>query len=1336
MSVITLLHGSRALSEFRVSRLLSKITPNTPAVQTIQSRFVHYVWSNEPLTAHDLELLNGLLAYGETHIANAFDAVTLTVVPRIGTISPWASKATDIAHNAGLTHIRRIERGIEYGLGLQKGLLGGTKQLSDDALAQVAAHMHDRMTESWFVGEYDGHALFQDLPSQPLQTIALLAEGRDALVKANVELGLALSEDEIDYLRDAYVKLQRDPTDVELMMFAQANSEHCRHKIFNADFIIDGQAQPMSLFKMIRNTHQLHPEGDVVAYDDNAAVMQGATIERFYPNAQGVYTINTALTHTLMKVETHNHPTAIAPFSGAATGSGGEIRDEGATGQGSKPKSGLTGFTVSNLHLPDAPRAWEISYGKPERIASALDIMLEGPIGGAAFNNEFGRPNLTGYFRTFEQAVGGVNGTQVYGYHKPIMIAGGMGNIDAQHVGKKDLPEGALLIQIGGPGMKIGLGGGAASSMGAGTNTADLDFDSVQRGNPEIQRRAQEVIDHCWQLGAANPILSIHDVGAGGISNAFPEIVDGAKKGAIFDLNQVQLEESGLSPREIWSNEAQERYVLAILPESLALFAQMCERERCPFAVVGTATDARQLKVLDSRADVSNPCEPVDMPMDVLLGKPPKMTRDVKRQDTDSSAVDVVGLDLTETALNVLRHPTVANKNFLITIGDRTVGGLTARDQLVGAYQVPVADCAVSLRDYVGTLGEAMAMGERTPLAVLDAPASGRMAIAEAITNIAAAPIEAINQIKISANWMAACGVAGEDAKLYDTVKAVGMELCPVLGISIPVGKDSLSMQTRWNDGVDKAVRSPVSLIVTAFAPVSDVNKTLTPELVKTDEPTRLLLIDIAQGKQRMAQSILAQVTQQVGNVQDVPDCDSAETLKNAFAALQALRAAGLALAYHDKSDGGLFAAAAEMAFAAQTSVALNVDLLTIDPNTSDAGDFKINGVQMQVQRQEALIKALFNEELGMLIQIRKDDTSAVMDVLRAHGLGAHSHIVGQVINAEQAKAEFSVWQDGESQFKQPLAVLHAAWCETSFHIAKLRDNPACVEQEYSRAPEPLTPKLTFTPDVNNSAPYLNLGAKPKVAILREQGVNGHVEMAAAFTAAGFDAVDVHMSDLLAGRVHLQDMKGLAACGGFSYGDVLGAGEGWAKTILYHENLRNQFAEYFARTDTFSLGVCNGCQMMSNLKNIIPGAEHWPKFVRNISEQYEARFAQVHITESPAILLKGMAGSVLPVVVSHGEGRASYALASDLDAIQSTNKVALRYVDAQHNPTEVYPQNPNGTPLGLNGFTTTDGRVLIMMPHPERVFRKELFSWTPQEWSELNASPWLQLFQNARQWVE
>ena len=1332
MSVITHLHGSRALSDFRVSNLLQKLTPSQSNIQAVQSRFVHYIWSDAPLSEQDLTVLKGLLAYGESHQENSFDAVTLTVVPRIGTISPWASKATDIAHNAGLTHIRRIERGIEYGLVLAKGLLGGQKTLDDAQLQTIAPFMHDRMTESWFSGEYDGHELFQELPNQPLQTVALLKDGREALTKANIQLGLALSEDEIDYLVAAYQKAQRDPTDVELMMFAQANSEHCRHKIFNADFIIDGEQQPLSLFKMIRNTHQLHPEGDVVAYDDNAAVMQGAVVERFYPDAQGVYRSNTDLTHTLMKVETHNHPTAIEPFAGAATGSGGEIRDEGATGQGSKPKSGLTGFTVSHLHLPDAPRPWEKTYGKPSHMASPLQIMLAGPIGGAAFNNEFGRPNLTGYFRSYEQVVG----DKVYGYHKPIMIAGGLGNISAEHVGKRDLPEGSLLIQIGGPGMKIGLGGGAASSMNAGANSAKLDFDSVQRGNPEIQRRAQEVIDRCWQMGANNPILSIHDVGAGGISNAFPEIVDGAKKGATFDLAQVQLEESGMSPREIWSNEAQERYVLAILPQDLALFSQICERERCPFAVVGTATDERQLRVLDSREGVQNPQDPVQMPMDVLLGKPPKMTRDVKRVESVGTAVDVVGLDLDETALNVLRHPTVANKNFLITIGDRTVGGLTARDQLVGPYQIPVADCAVSLRDYASTLGEAMAMGERTPLAVLNAAASGRMAIAEAITNIAAAPIEQLAQIKVSANWMAACGVAGEDAKLYDTVKAVGMELCPALGISIPVGKDSLSMKTSWQDsGTDKTVQSPVSLIVSTFAPVTDVNATLTPELQKSQETTRLLLIDIAQGKQRMAQSILAQVTNQVGAVNDVPDLDDAQVLKNAFDALQELRAQGYVLAYHDKSDGGLFATAAEMAFAAQTSVALNVDLLTVDPNSADAGDYKINGVQVAVQRQEALIKALFNEELGMVLQIRKDDTSTVMEILRAYHLGAHSHVVGQVISTEQTQAEFSVWQDGEAKFKQPLAVLHAAWSETSFQIAKLRDNPMCVEQEYSRAPEALTPKLTFAPDATASVPYLNVSAKPKVAILREQGVNGHVEMAAAFHAVGFETVDVHMSDLLEGRVHLQDMKGLAVCGGFSYGDVLGAGEGWAKTILYHDNLRDQFAAYFDRTDTFSLGVCNGCQMMSNLKDIIPGAAHWPKFVRNISEQYEARLAQVQIAQSPSILLQGMNGSVLPVVVSHGEGRSSYTQAEDLAAVQAQNIVALRYVNAAHDATEVYPQNPNGAPLGLNGFTTTDGRVLIMMPHPERVFRKELFSWKPADWAQLDSSPWLRLFQNARQWV-
>lgn len=1336
MSVITRLYGSRALSDFRVAALLSKTNTTSFSVNGLNSRFIHYIWSSVPLSEHDMTVLQGLLAYGEASDYD-FEQTTLTVVPRIGTISPWASKATDIAHNAGLTHIRRIERGIEYEVVLKKGLLGtnlgAQKTLADEELTAFAALTHDRMTESWFAGEFDGHALFQELPNPPLTTIPLLHNGKTALQTANNELGLALSDDEMDYLAAAYQKAQRDPTDVELMMFAQANSEHCRHKIFNADFIIDGQQQDLSLFKMIRNTHQLHPEGDVVAYDDNAAVMTGATVERFYPNAEGIYHAHRTLTHTLMKVETHNHPTAIEPFAGAATGSGGEIRDEGATGQGSKPKSGLTGFTVSHLRLFDAPRAWEQPYGKPEHTASPLQIMTAGPLGGAAFNNEFGRPNLTGYFRTFEQQVGDT----VYGYHKPIMIAGGMGSIDAQHIGKKDLSAGALLIQLGGQGMKIGLGGGAASSMNAGANSAKLDFDSVQRGNPEIQRRAQEVIDHCWQMGADNPILSIHDVGAGGISNAFPEIVDGAKKGAVFDLARVPLEESGMSPREIWSNEAQERYVLAILPASLPLFEQLCARERCPFAVIGTATDERQLQVLDSRADIGNPQDPVQMPMDVLLGKPPKMTRDAMRVSTNAAPIDVVGLDLTQTALDVLRHPTVANKNFLITIGDRTVGGMTARDQMVGAYQTPVADCAVTLRDYVGTLGEAMAMGERTPLAVLDAPASGRMAIAEAITNIAAAPIDAINQIKISANWMAACGVSGEDAKLYDTVHAVGMELCPALGISIPVGKDSLSMKTTWNDdNTSKTVQSPVSLIVTAFAPVSDVRQTLTPELMKIDEPTRLLLIDIGEGKQRMAQSILAQVSGQVGARDDVPDLDNPDTLKNAFSALQALRAQGYALAYHDKSDGGLFATAAEMAFAAQTSVALNVDLLTIDPHAQDAGDFKISGVQMAVQRDEALMKALFNEELGMVVQIRKDDTHAVMEVLRAHGLGAVSHIVGQVLNHTQDIAEFSVWQDGEAKFKQPLSVLHAAWRETSFHIAKLRDNPACVEQEYARAPESLTPKLRFSPDIDIAAPYVARSVKPKVAILREQGVNGHVEMAAAFTQAGFDAVDVHMSDLIAGRIHLADMKGLAACGGFSYGDVLGAGEGWAKTILYRAQLREQFAEYFARPDTFTLGVCNGCQMVSNLKTIIPGAEHLPKFVRNTSEQYEARLVQVEITNSPALMLRGMAGSVLPIVASHGEGRASYAHADDLSAIMAQHKVALRYVDAAHQATEVYPQNPNGSPQGLNGFTTTDGRVLMMMPHPERVFRKELFSWKPADWGALNTSPWMQMFINARQWVD
>lgn len=1325
MSVITVLHGSRALSDFRVSRLLTKLAISFPQIIDIPSRFVHYIWSDDELLSDELAILKGLLTYGEISSNCQLTQVAVTVVPRIGTISPWASKATDIAHNAGLNNVRRIERGIEYGLTLESGLLK-SKILNEAQLHDVAALMYDRMTETSLLGAFDGVALFCDLPSQPLKTIAVLVQGKSALEVANIDLGLALSADEIGYLLDAYLNLQRDPTDVELLMFAQANSEHCRHKIFNADFIIDGQEQQLGLFKMIRNTHNLHPEGDVVAYDDNAAVMAGAVVERFYPDADGVYRSHQGLTHTLMKVETHNHPTAIAPFSGAATGSGGEIRDEGATGQGSKPKVGLTGFTVSNLHLPDAPRKWEVSHGKPERIASALDIMIEAPLGGAAFNNEFGRANLTGYFRSFEQKIGDV----VYGYHKPIMIAGGIGNIDEQHIGKKDIPEGALLIQLGGPGMKIGLGGGAASSMGSGSNDSSLDFNSVQRANPEIQRRAQEVIDHCWQMGASNPILSIHDVGAGGISNAFPEIVHGAERGAVFDLNKVDLEESGLSPCEIWSNEAQERYVMAILPDSLALFQSFCERERCPFAVVGVATAEQQLKVLDNRVDVNNICDPVDMPMNILLGKPPKMTRVDQRVAHKHAAVDVVGLDLSNTLLDVMRHPTVASKSFLITIGDRTVGGLTARDQMVGRYQVPVADCAVSLRDYVGTLGEAMAMGERTPLAILDAPASGRMAIAEAITNIAGARIDGINKIKLSANWMAACGVTGEDAKLYDTVKTVGMELCPQLGISIPVGKDSLSMQTKWvDDGANKIVRSPVSLIVTSFAPVSDVRKTLTPELSQDVGATVLLLIDLAKGQQRMGLSILAQVTQQVGDF--APDLDDAIMLKNAFDALQVLNEQGLALAYHDKSDGGLVATIAEMAFAAQISVAINVDLLTIDVHAADAGDFKINNVQMSVQRSELLMKALFNEELGMVIQVRKEQLTEVMDVLRAYKLSAYSHVVGQVLPAKQSDAVFSIWQDGEAKLKIPLAQLHAAWQETSFYIAKQRDNPSCVEQEYAAAPTALTPLLSFVPQLLQVQPIQKI--KPKVAILREQGVNGHVEMAAAMSQVGFEAIDVHMSDLLSGRVLLSNMRGLVACGGFSYGDVLGAGEGWAKTILFNEKMRSQFAEFFVRDDTFSLGVCNGCQMMSHLKELIPGAEYWPKFVRNISEQYEARFVQVKISESPSILFKDMAGSVLPVVISHGEGRASYADEQDLIEIQRSHKLALGYVDSEHNATELYPMNPNGTPQGFNGFTTTDGRCTIMMPHPERVFRTEQMSYKPDDWQ---VSPWLKLFQNAYEWVD
>jgi len=1338
-----ILPGSNALSAFRSQRLLSQLQAVLPAVTAVQARYIHFVDASAPVSAEDEARLQGLLTYGEPAQADAGDGVVeeFIVIPRFGTISPWASKATDIVHNCGMTHIHRVERGVAYRVILKGGILGSSigaaKKLDALQAQDIAALLHDRMTESVLRHPDQAADLFRTLVGKPMESIDVLKAGRAALVQANTDLGLAMSEDEIDYLNDAFTAAQRNPTDVELMMFAQANSEHCRHKIFNADWTIDGVAQDRSLFKMIKNTHEKQPKGTIVAYSDNSSIMEGAEVTRFYPRGEGhEYGASHELIHTLMKVETHNHPTAISPFPGASTGAGGEIRDEGATGRGAKPKAGLTGFTVSNLYLPDAVRPWENAadvtaplagrdtskvYGKPERIASPLQIMIDGPLGGAAFSNEFGRPVLAGYFRSYEQNAGHA----VYGYHKPIMIAGGIGNISGAHTHKNDIPVGSLLVQLGGPGMRIGMGGSAASSMATGTNTADLDFDSVQRGNPEMERRAQEVINGCWQMGENNPIISIHDVGAGGLSNAFPEITNDAKRGAIFDLRKVPLEESGLAPKEIWSNESQERYVLAIAPGDLATFRALCERERCPFAVVGTATEERQLKLIDPESDDA----PVDMPMDVLLGKPPKMHRDVTHVARDFPAVDLTGVDLVDAAHRVLLSPTVGDKSFLITIGDRTVGGTSVRDQMVGPWQVPVADCAVTTLSYEGYLGEAMAMGERTPLAVIDAPASGRMAVGETITNLAAAPIADISDIKLSANWMAACGQPGQDAALFDTVKAVGMELCPALGISIPVGKDSLSMRTTWNDdGAAKAVVSPVSLIVSGFAPVYDVRKSLTPQIRTDAGETAIILIDLGRGKNRMGASILAQVLGQLGNA--APDVDNPEDLKAFFGAIQQLNKDGKLLAYHDRSDGGLYATLTEMAFAGRAGLSINLDMLTLEgEHAADWGDAKNWAGQVAERRNELTLRALFSEELGAVIQVRAEEKSAVMDVLRSFNLGACSHIIGKP--NDRGVIEFT--RDAKLIYTEARSALHRLWSETSWRISRMRENPATADAEYARLLDEtdpgITPKVTFDLADNVAAPFLATGVRPRVAILREQGVNSHIETAWVMHQAGFAAIDVHMSDLIAGRVKLADFQGVIAVGGFSYGDVLGAGEGWAKSILFNPALSDQFAQFFARTDTFGLGICNGCQMMSNLKSIIPGAQAWPKFTTNKSEKFEARFAMVEVLDSPSIFFQGMAGTQSAIAIAHGEGYADFSQTGDIGSAIA----AMRYVDNHGNATEAYPYNPNGSPGGLTSVTTPDGRFTVLMPHAERVFRTVQNSWAPESWGE--ESPWMRMFRNARKYV-
>ena len=1373
---ISTIEGGNALSPFRINQLLPKLQAVSDKINHLSARFVHVAASDRPPNADLSSKLKSLLTYGEPaeQVAKTASTIQIIVAPRLGTVSPWASKASDIAHNCGLD-VKRVERLTEYTINLKNSLIGKAT-LRTDQLQVIAALLHDRMTESVLFDRKDSLGLFATVNAVPMAHVDVLSGGRAALESANTEFGLALADDEMDYLVNAFTGLKRNPSDVELMMFAQANSEHCRHKIFNANFIIDGVAMDKSLFGMIRNTHQLNPQHMVVAYSDNSSVMEGSVVERFFADfddsasnnailegendsRRRIYCLNSykkssKLQHVLMKVETHNHPTAISPFAGAATGAGGEIRDEGATGRGSKPKAGLTGFTVSKMNFDADTSAKATSYGKPEHIASPLQIMIEGPLGGAAFNNEFGRPNLLGYFREYEQSVASNIDTVQRGYHKPIMIAGGLGVIDSDLTHKILFPAGSLLIQLGGPGMRIGMGGSAASSMATGSNAASLDFDSVQRGNPEIERRAQEVINQCWQAGKNNPILAIHDVGAGGLSNAFPELVNDAGRGARFDLRAVPLEESGLAPKEIWCNESQERYVMAIAPESLEAFKAICERERCPFSVVGVTTDEKQLVLADGGQE-----SPVDMPMNVLLGKPPKMTRDVKTVKRQIPALNLTGVDLQKVVIDVLAHPTVASKRFLITIGDRTVGGFTHRDPMVGPWQVPVADCAVTMADYKGFAGEAMSMGERTPLAALDAPASGRMAVAEAITNLLAAPFE-LTRVKLSANWMAACGEAGEDAALYETVKAVGMELCPALGISIPVGKDSLSMRTTWKDNAEsKKVTSPVSLIVTAFATLADVRGTLTPQLDATEADTTLILIDLGKGQNRMAGSILAQTIDQFGD--RVPDLDDAKDLVNLVNAINQLRTNRQILAYHDKSDGGLLACVAEMAFAGHVGVSINVDMLVtegdgISDSRMETGDSKNWAGQVSARREELTLKALFNEELGAVIQVRTCERNAIMETLRSHGLSKFSHFIGKTrpesSEIDAGKGQLQVWRDAKAVFSAPLHDLHQVWDSVSWKIAKLRDNPDCADSEHAVAGLPADPGLHVQLNANMASILdvavelygyeaindvatvgLNL-TRPKVAILREQGVNSHVEMAYCFTEAGFDAFDVHMTDLQTGRANLKDFVGIVACGGFSYGDTLGAGIGWARSITFNPVLSNQFQAFFARPDTFGLGVCNGCQMFAELAQIIPGAEHWPRFTTNQSERFEARLSMVEILESPSLFLAGMAGTRLPIAVAHGEGFANFNPAKAGRGKLESVIQAMRFTDNFGAATEVYPFNPNGSPGGLTAVTTQNGRFTAMMPHPERVFRNIQMSWTSLDSSA--HSPWLQLWHNARKWVK
>ena len=1290
-----ILRGAPALSEFRVNKILARCQQSQLPVTNVYAEYAHFADLTSPLSSSEQTKLEKLLTYGPTIAEHTPAGKLVLVTPRPGTISPWASKATDIAHNCGLKQVHRVERGIAYYV---------EGDLNAEQLAQVIALLHDRMTEATHSELEDAAQLFRSDAPRQMSSVDILGGGREALAIANVEQGFALADDEIDYLVENFIKLGRNPNDIELFMFAQANSEHCRHKIFNADWTIDGEEQPKSLFKMIKNTFEKNPENVLSAYKDNAAVMKGSKAGRFFPNTQGEYAYHQEDIEILMKVETHNHPTAIAPFSGAATGSGGEIRDEGATGRGSKPKAGLVGFTVSNLRIPGYEQPWESDFGKPGRIVTALDIMTEGPLGGAAFNNEFGRPNLLGYFRTYEEQVTSHNGLEVRGYHKPIMLAGGLGNIRTDHVQKGEIPVGAKLIALGGPAMNIGLGGGAASSMASGQSNEDLDFASVQRENPEMERRCQEVIDKCWQLGDENPIAFIHDVGAGGLSNAFPELVNDGGRGGKFQLRSIPNDEPGMAPHEIWCNESQERYVLAVGVEDFDRFEAICKRERAQYAVIGEATAEPHLTVSDSHFENN----PVDLPLDVLLGKAPKMHRDVTSKQVVGKALDTTLINAADAAQRLMRLPAIAEKTFLITIGDRSVTGLVARDQMVGPWQVPVANCAVTAATYDTYHGEAMSLGERTPAALLNYGASARLAVAESLTNIACANIGSLENIKLSANWMAAAGHPGEDAGLYEAVKAVGEELCPALGLTIPVGKDSMSMKTTWKDEGDsqeKSVTSPLSLVITAFGRVDDVRKTVTPQLRTDKGDTSLILVDLGAGKNRMGASSLAQVYKQLGDV--TPDVDSPELLKGFYNAMQALVADSKLLAYHDRSDGGLFTTVAEMAFAGHTGV-------TVDINGLTGND----------------IEALYNEELGAVIQVANSDLDAVNAVLKDHGLATISHIIG-TLNSDDA----IVFNRGKNTvLSNTRTELRTMWAETTYQMQARRDNPECAKQEFDAKFDVKDPglnvKLNFDLNEDIAAPYIATGAKPPMAILREQGVNSHLEMAAAFNRAGFAAIDVHMSDILEGRLSLEQFKGLVACGGFSYGDVLGAGEGWAKSILFNDMAREQFQSFFHREDTFSLGVCNGCQMLSTLKELIPGTEHWPRFVTNKSERFEARFSLVEIQENPSVFFNGMAGSRMPIAVSHGEGHAEFANDNAVKAALDSGTVAVKFVDNYGNPTTQYPANPNGSPEGITGITSTDGRATVMMPHPERVFRAVANSWHPDEWRE--DSPWMRMFRNAR----